>query len=406
MYINNIWKQRFADHIKELSGYLRYMFNDHLMIVLLIAISAGAVYYKQWLSQLPVSFPFEWVMAIILGLVITSSPIKSFLKEPDLVFLLPVEHKLALFFRNGIVYSFVLQSFLLLSTFIALVPMYVEFTKSSVYRLLVVLFVLIILKLWNMALSWMMHYFIDRNSRVMDTVMRFVFNIVFIALFLKSAPFLLMLILLIIAVLWLVSFLVITKEKSVKWEILLQAETRQMNRFYRLANLFVDVPHLRSEVKPRRWLDWISASIPLQKDRLYEFLYLKTFIRSGEYLGLYVRLLVIAGFIVMGINLKYSAFILIPFFIYLSGLQLLALYKQHDNKLWLDLYPVSITNRQQAFLALLLKLMIGKGIVLSVILLWENGFLDAILGALVSSLFSYLFVQFYLKNKLLKASSN
>ncbi len=405
MSINNIWKNRFAEHVKELSGYLRYMFNDHLMIVLLIAISAGAVYYKKWLSELPSSFPYEWVMAVILGIVITSAPIKTFLKDPDLIFLLPVEHKLTLFYKNGLIYSFVLQSFLLLVTYIALVPMYVQFTESTSLNIMIILLILLMLKSWNLLLSWKMHYFIDRNIRVIDISIRFVFNIVLIGLLLARAPFIFLIVLLLTGLLWLFSFMVMTKEKSVKWEPLLQSETRQMNRFYRLANLFVDVPHLRSEVKPRRWLDWVTSSISLRKERLFEFIYIKTFIRSGEFLGLYIRLLVIAGVIVSGVNLKYSALLIIPFFIYLSGLQLLALYKQHDNKLWLDLYPVSVNSRQGAFLDLILKLMISKGIVLSAVLLWNEGFVDAFLAAVVSIIFSYLFVQVYLKNKLNIASS-
>jgi ABC-2 type transport system permease protein len=405
MNINDIWKQRFLEYIKEVSRYMRYMFNDHLMIVLLIAISAGAVYYNQWLSQLPDTFPFQWVMAIILGVTVTSSAIRSFLKEPDLVFLLPVEHRMNTYFKNGLIYSFIMQGFILLLTYFALVPMYIQFSGNLFYKITLVFFIMLVLKGWNMFLTWRMLHLLDRNSTVFDYVIRLFYNIVFLALLLSSASFIYLFILLIIAVLWALAFFVMSKGKSVKWELLLKAEIKQMNRFYQLANLFVDVPHLRNEVKPRRWLDWVSSSIPLHKERLFDFLYLKTFIRSGEYLGLYVRLIVIAGIIIIGVHLPYAGLIIVPFFIYLSGLQLLAMFKQHDYKLWLDLYPVSITERRLAFLGLIFKLMLGKGVVLSTLLFWTEGVLIAILCVVISSLFSYLFVHYYLKNKLLKITS-
>jgi ABC-2 type transport system permease protein len=405
MNIKEIWRQRFSEYLKEVSRYMRYMFNDHLMIVLLIAISAGAVYYNQWLSQLPSTFPFQWVMAIILGVIVTSSAIRSFLKEPDLVFLLPVEHRMNSYFKNGLIYSFITQGFILLLTFLALVPMYIQFTDSPFYKITLVFFIMLVLKGWNMFLTWRMFHLLDRNSTVFDYGIRLFYNIVFLALLLSSAPFIYLFILIIIAILWALAFYVMSKGKSVKWELLLKAEIKQMNRFYQLANLFVDVPHLRNEVKPRRWLDWVSSSIPLHKERLYDFLYLKTFIRSGEYLGLYVRLMVIAGMIIIGIHLTYAGLIIVPFFIYLSGLQLFAMFKQHDNKLWLDLYPVAITERRLAFLGLIFKLMIGKGLVLSVLLLLTEGVWIAILCVAISSGFSYLFVHFYLKNKLLKITS-
>lgn len=402
MNINNLWSQRFYYYLKETSRYLRYMFNDHLMIVLLIGISAGAVYYKQWLFQLPEAFPFEWVIAVILGLLLTSTPIRSFLKEPDLVFLLAIEHKMNVYFRNVLIYSFIIQCFILLITYLALMPMYILFTNSTFLKLVLVFFIVLVLKSWNMLLVWRMFHIVELDLWKYDNVIRLIFNIVFLVLLFASAPFQYLFILIGIAILWAISFGFISRGKSIKWESLLKEENKQMNRFYQIANLFIDVPHLRNEIKPRRWLDWVSASIPLQQERVFHFLYLKTFIRSGEYLGLYIRLLVIAAVLLIGIDVAYAGFFIVPFFIYLTGLQLLVMFKQHDHKLWLDLYPISITKRMSAFLELLLKLMLSKGVFLSLLLLWIKGIQASIFTLAISIIFSYLFVQFYLKTKLLK----
>jgi ABC-2 type transport system permease protein len=402
MSINEIWKHRFAEHIKELSRYLRYMFNDHLMIVMLIAFSAGALYYKQWLSELSATFPYEWVMAVFLGVVLTTSSVRTFLKEPDIVFFLPIEHKMSSYFRSGFIYSFVIHSLMVVAVFFILVPMYIQFTNNTFSQVILILFILIILKGWNLLLSQRMFYFIESETRIFDKTLRFIFNLIFLALLFETGSFIYLLILLIVALLWLGAFVLITRGKTIKWEALIKEEVKQSSRFYRIANLFIDVPHLRNEVKPRRWLDWVSGSIPFQKEKLFDFLYLKTFIRSGEYLGLYVRLVVIAGFLVIGVKFPYAGLIIVPFFIYLSGLQLLALYKEHDHKIWLDLYPVSNSERLQAFFNLLFKLMVGKGILLSILLLWGEGIVTGLLSGIVSVSFSFLFVHYYLKKKLTK----
>jgi ABC-2 type transport system permease protein len=402
MDINNIWSQRFSNYLKELSRYMKYMFNDHLMIVILIAVSAGAVYYNQWLSQLPKAFPYDWVMGIILGVVITASSIRSFLKEPDLVFLLPVEHKMSEYFKKGIIYSFVIHSLTVLVTFLVLVPMLNQFTETSLQKLLVLYFIMLVLKGWNLFLTWRMLHIFEHTSTWFDYLIRLSFTTVFLVLLFGGASFIYMVILLVIAVIWAASFFAMTRGKSVKWELLLNAEIKLMNRFYRLANLFVDVPHLRSEVKPRRWLDWVSASIPLKHDRVFDFLYIKTFVRSGEYLGLYIRLLVIAGFILSGVHFEFASLLIVPFFIYISGLQLLTMYKHHDQKLWLDLYPSSRSTRQLAFQRLLIKLMIGYVFGLSLLVVFFKGVLVAVICAIVSALFSYVFVYIYVKAKLVK----
>ncbi|MBM6617202.1 ABC transporter permease [Bacillus suaedaesalsae] len=403
MKIKDIWNKRFSEFIKEMSRYIRYMFNDHLMIVLLIALSAGALYYKQWLSQLPDGFPFEWIMGIFLGLILTMSSVRTFLKEPDLVFLLPVEHKMGAFFQRGFNYSFIVHGIMIFIAFLPFIPMYERFTAREGTDYLVLVLILLLVKGWNLLLSQKMFYFIEDSARIVDKVIRLVFNVSFLVLLFGDAPFSYLLILIIISILWLGAFYYITKNKHMlKWEVLIKEEVKLSNRFYRIANLFIDVPHLRNEVKPRRWLNFLTSSIPFQKEKVFIFLYTKTFIRSGEYLGLYVRLIFIAGFLVIGVEFPYAGLVIIPFFIYLSGLQLMALYKEHDQKLWINLYPVSDDQRLKAFLSLLLKLMIVKGMILSALLILNDGILMGLYGLVISILFSFVFVESYLKKRLIK----
>ena len=60
-----------------------------------------------------------------------------------------------------------------------------------------------------------------------------------------------------------------TKEKGLKWEYLIDQDERRMTSFYRLANLFTDVPKLKNRVKRRKWLDSLLVRIPFRQDQSF-----------------------------------------------------------------------------------------------------------------------------------------
>ena len=62
---------------------------------MIILIGGAGYYYSEWVKTLTPDFPRRSIMAIILGLVVTISPLTTFFREPDIVFLLPIETNLA-----------------------------------------------------------------------------------------------------------------------------------------------------------------------------------------------------------------------------------------------------------------------------------------------------------------------
>jgi ABC-2 type transport system permease protein len=63
-----LWKQRFVHYGHEMKRYLRYMFNDHLLFILLVGIGGGAVVYQHWIERLPPHFPYAFVAALVFSL--------------------------------------------------------------------------------------------------------------------------------------------------------------------------------------------------------------------------------------------------------------------------------------------------------------------------------------------------
>src|SRR5699024_10835108 len=94
------------------------------------------------------------------------------------------------------------------------------------------------------------------------------------------------------AVLFLANFHVSRKQPGIVWDLLVEKDHSRMQFFYRIANMFTDVPHLKNRAKRRKYLDGLIAKIPFAKKYTYDYLYRITFIRSGDYLNMYVRLFV------------------------------------------------------------------------------------------------------------------
>ncbi|MDI5790149.1 ABC transporter permease [Bacillus licheniformis] len=67
---------------------------------------------------------------------------------------------------------------------------------------------------------------------------------------------------------------------------------RRKQRFYRIANLFTDVPTLETGER-RAYLDWMLRFIPYEQSRTFTYMYGRAFIRSNDYFGIVVRLTVI-----------------------------------------------------------------------------------------------------------------
>lgn len=395
------FKERFSAHLKETSRYLRYIFNSHMVIAIFFFISAIAVYYQQWIAQLPANFPTAWIMGIVLGLLVSYSPVRTLLKEPDLVFLIAAEHKMSAYFRNALIYSFVVQLYLILLAVAAFGPLYFNsYPERAGNVYLMTLAVVLIFKVWNLIANWWMLKVRDDGSRKLDQVVRVVLNSAVFYFLIKGD----MLLAAITTVLFIVVFLydlrVSRKQAGISWELLVEKDQHRMQVFYRMANMFTDVPHLKNRIKKRDWLVALVSKLPFSKKHTYDYLYRITFVRGGDYLGMYVRLIVIGGLFIYFVPHVWMKLLFALLFLYMSSFQMMTLYQHHRTNIWLDLYPVELKVRQQALLKWLFLLTLIQAILFAVIFLVIQsyfGFIIAIVGGVV---FNFLFINGYVKSKL------
>lgn len=397
---NKLWKQRFQLYVKDTRRYLKLIFNDHFKFVLLFAVGGGAYYYQNWLKTLPQDFPAALIIAFIIGIIVTQSPTQTFLKEADLVFLLPVETELKTYFWRSILYSYMLQCYLLIFVIAALGPLYLHQQGSTARELLIITVILLIAKGVNIMTRWYVQYSTDKGSLRTDQFVRLTFNIVFVYFLVQGVTWIYPIVTGLLLILLLVYFYQSSKGKGVKWEQLIEMEAARMMTFYRIANMFTDVPKLKEQVKRRRWLNWTTSMLPFERRSTFSFLYSRTFSRTSDYLGIYIRLLVIGGVLLYFLPLGISKLLILLLFVYLSGFQLLPLYRHHVMKIWIDLYPISEEVRLSNYLQMLFYLLLVKSSLFSIVIFFSGDIILGFLAIGVGFVFSYFFTFTYVKKKL------
>ncbi|WNF24015.1 ABC transporter permease [Mesobacillus jeotgali] len=396
----HLWKERFGTFAKETGSYLRYIFNGHLVIVVLFLLGTAAFYYQEWIATLQPDFPAAWIIALVLASILTYSPIQTFLTEADKIFLLPLETRLNDYFRKSIVFSLSLQSYLLLMVLAVLMPLHVKIHDADFKSFFILLIALILIKWLNILIRWNVQYFIEKNVRLTDSVIRFCINVVLLYFIFSGAQLIFVAVPIAALILLNLYYQKQAKDKGLKWEQLIEDEERRMNAFYRVANMFTDVPKLRDRTKRRKWLDWLVNVIPYRQDLAFSHLYLRTFARSGDYFGLLVRLSLIGGAALYFLTYGPGQIFLALLFMYLTGFQLLPLWNHHQNKLWVGLYPVPEKARKKSFTSLLLGIMIFQAALFAAAVLIKGEWLSALIVLASGIAFSLFFVYFYSQSKL------
>lgn len=395
-----LWKDRAGRRVKDLGSYLRYIFNSHLVLVLLFLMGAGAYYYQNWIKTIPSGFPAEIIMATLIGILLTYSPIYNFLLEADQIFLLPLETKLkGYFLRSGVV-SLVFQGYVLLVVLAVLMPMYAHISSDGFHSFLPFFIVILVIKAWNLAISWRIHYYVQASVILSDMIVRYFTNLAFTFLLFKHASFLILLLIVLVMAFYYQAFYVRTRKMGLKWDLLIDQEEKRMASFYRLANLFTDVPKLKDKVKRRKWLDLFISKIAFSQEKTYLFLFSRAFLRSSDYLGLFLRLTVIGTIALYYLSFGLGQILLAILFLYLTGFQLLPLWNHHQNKLWVDLYPAAPKFKTAAFHFLLMVILIIQTALFALFIFIKGEMTIAFLVFVAGIGFSYLFVFFYSKTRL------
>jgi ABC-2 type transport system permease protein len=398
--IENLWRERLQLFSQELRRYLKYIFNDHLLFVAIFGIAGGAYYYSQWVKTLDTSFPIGWVMGIILGILLTISPRFTLLKEADKVFLLPIESKLKGYFKSALSLSFFIQAYVLLVGLAVLMPMYVAATRHGFRSFFYLFIILLLVKYWNLVLQWQVLKYQDANISLVDGIVRFALNAVLIFLITVGAPLLLIAAMVLVMAGVFMYFYNGGREKTLKWDRLIELEEKRLMAFYRFANLFTDVPKLKGQVKRRSWLDFALKFTGHKQTSSFTYLYARTFIRTNAYFGLFARLTIIGGILLYVSDQRYLLMGLSLLFLYLTGFQLIPMVRHHDLKVWVRLYPLEPNLKIKSFMRVLWICLLVQALLFSLVVFVSSTYMNGIYILIINIIFSYIFVNLYLPGRI------
>ncbi|PFJ17107.1 permease [Bacillus cereus] len=398
MSIESLWSSRFQQHIQNIITYFTRMINGLLYSFIFIS-CVGAYYYAQFLKASPSKEISLIPITAVLTFIITRCPIRTFIQKPDAVYLLALEEKLTSYFKTSLLYNYIIQLFLLLFTFLILVPLAMQSLQLTVPFLCTIFIILMIMKAWNMYIHWMWRHSYEKNIWL---IIRIACNTFIIYILFYTAN-----VLILGCLLLLLAFLLLyTKKQPTKrmpWEYIIEQEEKMDIRFYQFASIFTDVPQLKKQVNKRKWLtNWIE---PILYKKQATFFYLNTlaFLRGNDYFGIYIRLGLIGSFIVYFVPNIYVKGAITYGIIYIIAMQLRSLWKYFSGNIIATLYPISTDERMNQFLSLIFILICIQLVVFLSVILITTG---QLLHALIIMVIGVLWIQFIIIQKTKKRISS
>lgn len=395
-----LFKERLSEHLQRLNRHLRYIFNGHFMIALMFIIVALAVYYQQALENIPSWFPGGFVIAAVLGIAVSYNPLQTFLKAPDQVFLMVKEVEMAAYFLRALLYNFVFQLYIVAIALAVVGPLYGKvFSGKMTVSFVSIIVLTLLLKVCNLYMQWAMMQTRNKMVKRIDKTLRLLLS-VFIIFALVEQWYVFIPVLLYLVLLG-SNYVFLKKHTGLLWDELIENDRHRLAVFYRFASMFKDVPQLPKRIKKRRLLSkWVERITPLQHKATFDYLFRLTFIRTNDYIALYVRLVVIGAIILYFIPNMWVELGLALLFLYMSSFQLIPLFSHHQTLIWMDLYPVEKADQQASFLKGSKQLGFIQTIIFTAVFLIEVDWIGAILIFVLGMLFIYVFHQFYVQKKI------
>jgi ABC-2 type transport system permease protein len=381
---------------------MKILYNQGAPIIGIGLIIASAYAYANFLKGIAPDFPAALLVAAVNALVLTHSRARTFLKEADLVFLLPAEKRMDGYFRYSYAYSAFFQSIQILLTAVACYPLFRAQLGSNADFWLLVL-VLIVWKQWNFALYW--QRLMASRRMTFGYLAFYVANLLLVWLWLSHHwPWLAGA----LAVLLLVSLLPLplrrTKTKrGYPWPDLLALEQKALSFYYTLANFFVDIPQVKHQVKRRDWVMALIRRWPGDDVQPYQFLFARTFVRYSEYFGIYIRLTIFIAVILLFVTSYWFAIGIYMLGLFLMGFQLPMLGSERRYPEILRVYPLTAEQKSQGISRLALLLLLAQSVLLILPLLASGlPYVTLLVILLIGVVFSYLLSYQYLPKRYLR----
>jgi ABC-2 type transport system permease protein len=392
MNIEEIWKKRVNDfHKKELTYFMSIILNTGFPLVIFVLIPVGIFLSNKYLEKLNNGYTIEILFSILTTLFIVSGSIRTFIRNADLHFLIPMEYSaMKTYFLKAFRYSLVSQWLILLLFFSLLFPMYIALSRGDYTTFISVSMSAFLLKYWNLKLKWKEHYLNNISTVRWSRVIIFI-SVLFIQLILYLSLNLVLLFLF-IGVTWYIEKMIRKNSNSnLNWSSLLEREKKSQMMLYKFANNFIDIPKVQNQIKPRKMLSKITLFFHFNKKDIMAKFYLLAFFRTKVYLGMYIRQMLIGGLFLLVTPSHYLNIVIIIGVLFISCIQLKILWKDPalDNHQYI--LPQNFHDKISSFINVTRLLLMFEWLFLMVILaVKKTPLLEFVLLLIISTFFTYI----------------
>ncbi|WP_461216600.1 ABC transporter permease [Lactococcus cremoris] len=339
--MNEIFKKRRNLWYQQNIKYLRYVFNDHFVLFLMILLGALVVQYVNFLQVHHLNLWGKIILVVFVSLLSqVLGRLATFIEAPDKVFLLTKELEVRAYLIKCLIRSLILPA--IVSGLLVLIA--APLLKFN--PIFLILWFLVLVGIKAGLLAYQIWRF--QNSGLLD------------------------------------------------WSGLIDLEEARKTGTLRLFSLFTNVKGLKSHSHRRKYLDFLLT----KTKRTYEYLFTRSFLRSGDYLGLTIRLLILSILSMIFVKNGIVAIVMVVVFNYLLIFQLLSLQTSFDYQLLTRIYPLKKAAKTAGLRMIIFRVMMFVTIVELVLsLIFVRPFFLTLVILLVNFLLTKFYVRFRLKNK-------
>lgn len=375
--IENIFSDRRKKEQELKLTYSKYIFNSHLIMFLIIVLGAVLINYSKWIaiaSKVEL-YSVYTAATVVFSYYLVSTKIKTYIKEADAVFLLPLEKYYRKIGLKTVISSTIVHIITVIIFYFATKP--ITSLIGNIDRLSI--FMLLIVIIWNNLLKYfqVIHY----KEMIWSKLLLFI--VIFIQLLEVFFENTAIRVIYFISIMGLAVFtLHIMKNAGnklnakdqekyvVNWNQAADYDKHRIESYLKFVNMFVDVPLSGVKVARRKYFDILLPKLTkdnFKKENSFKYYYYRVFLRQENTVYLALRLMLLAALVIFSFKNTYVSGLAIISYSYLTIIQLVPLYKQMSNNIWHSILPVSEDIKIKSYKQLLTSVMIVTTLLLGVV---------------------------------------
>ena len=400
-----LFETRVRKYQKKSMKYMRYVLNDHFLIVLFFLFGFIMVQYSSWIQSIRV---LELPLLGLLGALLASVPffggVATLLEPADGIFLSVVGQDFKAYLQKAIRRSWMLPILVMLASTGIIFPIVAQAFGTNL-SMFVKLFLLqaffkdLLFRCTKYAYRGVLHFtWMEKLGIYMIAVVNF------FGMFLWISEG------------WSIVLLVIPVLLSIfveqyygkaafvyQFDKMIEMELERQQRIYRLFALFVDVPMLHKPHAHRRtYLDGVLKMLVGNQPSGHRYLVSHTVIRTSQYMSLLLQLAVVSFVVALFSQPYYWNFIVNALLMMLLGFQLVGVIQSANTQNSHFASLVDSNTRLQDDLSVLMLTMVVSGIVIGISSAIGMRELIGLVGIVFYPIFGVFFTQFYLRFRFIK----